>query len=138
VTTRPSPVVGLVVVALALLVACWVLLISAIETRPWIVDGLSVGADAGCGACLAPNTSDLCGACESIATIAARHLAADFPGHPAIDRITYHLEGPYPGEGPHGETALRTKTGTSIVAVVTFTDGTVDAVSVSCGVGGCR
>ena len=136
-TGRPSPAVGLVVVALAL-VASYVVLLGALDHRPRIIDGLSIGPDAGCGACTTETMSDNCNACESVATAAARHLDADVPGHSAIDGIAYHLEGPYPGECPHGETAIRLKTGTSIVAVVTFVDGTVHAVSISCGVGGCR
>jgi hypothetical protein len=107
-----------------------------LERTPEILDGLSVGAAAGCGACDQPDTASNCGACDSIRTIAGRHLDAAWPGHPAIMTMSFHREGWYPG--PSGEKILSTRSGTLVVAVATFADGTRHAVGVYCGVGGCR
>jgi hypothetical protein len=107
-----------------------------VDDRPVIIDGLSVGVVAGCGPCAQPNTSDGCGACESIATIAARHLEEDFPGHPEVVAAAFYREGWY--AGPNGETLLNARSESLTVAVVTFVDGSRHAVPVSCDVGGCH
>jgi hypothetical protein len=108
----------------------------SVDDRPVIIDGLSLGGVAGCGSCDQPNTSDGCGACESIATIAARHLEDDYPGHPEVLATACYREGWY--AGPKGETLLNARSESLTVAVVTFVDGSRHAVSVSCGVGGCH
>ncbi|HEX2753991.1 MAG TPA: hypothetical protein VHM48_00920 [Candidatus Limnocylindrales bacterium] len=109
---------------------------NVIAGPPEILDGLSIGADAGCGACDAPDTSANCGACESIATLAVRHVDETWPDHPEIGTMSFHRESWYPGE--NGERILHTRSGSLVVAVVTFVDGTRHAASVYCGVGGCR
>jgi len=126
-------VTGAIGVALLvlLLVAC-----SLLDPQPEILDGLSIGAGAGCGACDTPDTSAGCGACESIAVLARRHVDETWPGHPGIGTMSFHREGWYPGE--NGEKILHTRSGSLVVAVVTFVDGTRHAVPVYCGVGGCR
>jgi hypothetical protein len=122
--------------AVALLVGCLLAGCGWFDEAPPIVDGLSVGAALDCGACDQPNTSDHCGACESIATLARRHLDETFPGHPGISSLTFHREGWYPG--PSGEKILNTRSGSLVVALAVFVDGSRHAVSVYCGVGGCR
>ena len=107
-----------------------------LDDVPPIVDGLSVGPALDCGACDQPNTSDGCGACESIATLARRHLDEAWPDHPEIHALTFHHEGWYPG--PSGERILQTRSGSLVVALAIFADGSRHAVSVYCGVGGCR
>ena len=108
----------------------------ASEAGADIVDGLSVGGALDCGACDQPDTSNGCGPCDSIASLARRHLDEQWPGHPALTAITFHHEGWYPGT--NGEKILRTRSGSLVVAVATFIDGSRHAVSVYCGVGGCR
>jgi hypothetical protein len=115
----------------ALLGAC-----SLLDRPPEIVDGLSVGGDAGCGACDQPDTAANCGACESLAELARRHVAEAWQGQAEIAAMSFHHEGWYPG--PNGEKILSTRSGTQYVVVVTFTDGSRHAVAVYCGVGGCR
>ena len=107
-----------------------------LDESPPIVDGLSVGAPLDCGACDQPNTSSDCGTCESIATLARRHLDEAWPDHPEIHSLTFHREGWYPGPG--GEKVLQTRSGSLVVALAIFVDGSRHAVSVYCGVGGCR
>jgi hypothetical protein len=108
-----------------------------IDRQPVIVAGLSIGAEAGCGACDQPQTSADCGACDSIAQLAAHHLEMEDPGHPAVAATSFFAEGPYCC-GPSGDLALWKRSAGLVVAVVTFVDGTRHAVAVSCGVGGCR
>jgi hypothetical protein len=121
---------GLTAVLLAaLLGAC-----SLLDRPPEILDGLSVGGDAGCGACDQPSEAVGCGACESIAELARRHV--DEESHGPIAAMSFHREGWYPG--PNGEKILSTRSGTRFVVVVTFVDGSRHAVAVYCGVGGCR
>ena len=115
----------------ALLGACGLL-----DPTPEILDGLSVGHDAGCGACDQPNTSYGCGACESIRTIAIRHLDEQVPSHAPVSSWSFHGEGWYPG--PSGEKILHTRSGSLTVGVATLADGTRHAVGIYCGVGGCR
>jgi hypothetical protein len=121
-------------------VALWLALVAAgcglLSSEPLLIDGLSVGVDAGCGACDQPPTSPDCGACESIATIARRRVDERWPSHPPITSLTFHREGGYPG--PSGGMIINTRSGSLTVAVATFGDGTRHAVSVYCGVGGCR
>jgi hypothetical protein len=124
-------VVGLVVAIVLLLSAC-----SLLDPPPEILDGLSIGASADCGACELPETSANCGACESYRTIAIRHVEESWPAHPEIAALSFHGESWYPGE--NGEKVLQARSGFLIVAVVTFVDGTRHAVPVYCGVGGCR
>ena len=107
------------------------------KVQPELIDGLSVGAPAGCGTCDAPDSTPDCGACESIADLAAHHLEMADPGHPAVAATAFFDEGPYCC-GPSGDLAFKHRSDGIIVAVVTFVDGTRHAVAVSCGVGGCR
>jgi hypothetical protein len=123
--------VGLVVATLLLLAAC-----SRIDPAPEILDGLSVGVAASCGACDAPQTAPSCGGCEPIAALAVRHVDETWPGHPEIGTMSFHGESWYPGA--NGERILRTRSGTVVIAVVSFVDGSRHAVEIYCGVGGCR
>ena len=100
--------------------------------QPVIIDGLSIGGAANCGACTSPDTETDCGACESVATIAARKVEMLWPGHPAITSVTFHSEGAYPGEKN-----LRTRSLAAVIVVVTFADGPAHALWVACGPGGC-
>ncbi|HXU84223.1 MAG TPA: hypothetical protein VN773_00310 [Verrucomicrobiae bacterium] len=128
-----------IAVVIAVFIAVVALLLagcSADDDQPVLIDGLSIGVLAGCGACDQPNTSDLCGACESLATIAARHLDKASPGHPAVIATAFYREGRY--RQPNGELAIMTRSGSLTIAVVTFVDGTRHAIAVYCGVGGCR
>ena len=115
----------------ALLGAC-----SLLDPPHEILDGLSVGGDAGCGACDQPSTATNCGACESLAVLARRHVAEAGRSEAEIASMSFHHEGWYPG--PSGEKLLSTRSGTRFVVVVTFVDGSRHAVAVYCGVGGCR
>ena len=115
----------------ALLGACGLL-----DPTPEILDGLSVGHDAGCGACDQPSTAANCGACESLAELARRHVAEAWHDQATIAAMSFHREGWYPG--PSGEKILSTRSGTQFVVVVTFVDGSRHAVAIYCGVGGCR
>jgi hypothetical protein len=107
-----------------------------LDRPPEILDGLSVGGDAGCGACDQPNTAAGCGACESLAVLARRHVLEAGHSEAEIASMSFHHEGWYPG--PSGEKILSTRSGTRFVVVVTFVDGSRHAVAVYCGVGGCR
>ena len=110
---------------------------SLLDRPPTIIDGLSVGPSADCGACDQPQPPATCtDSCASIASLAQRHLDEQFPGHPAVATWSFHGESWYPG--PSGEKELHTRSGYLLVAVATFADGTRHAVSVDCGVGGCR
>ena len=122
--------------AAVVLTACLLAGCGWVEEGPPIVDGLSVGPALDCGDCDQPNTSDGCGACESIATLARRHLEETWPDHPEIHSLTFHREGWYPG--PSGEKVLQTRSGSLVVALAIFVDGSRHAVSVYCGVGGCH
>ena len=131
---RSVPRAGQVVVALAffvLVAGC-----SLVNPEPEIVDGLSVGGPASCGACDTPQTAFGCDPCDSIAVLARRHFDETWPGHPEIAAMTFHGESWYPG--PSGERILHGRSGFIYVAVATFADGSHHAVSVYCGVGGCR
>jgi hypothetical protein len=122
-------VVALVALAL-FLGAC-----NLIERPPEILDGLSIGDSAGCGACDEPQTSPNCGACEPITVLAMRHIDQTWPGHAEIGTLSFHRESWYPGA--NGEKILHTRSGSLVVAVVSFVDGTRHAVAIYCGVGGC-
>jgi len=112
-------------VATSLLSGC-----SLFDPAPLIVDGLSAGGPASCGTCDQPQARPPCNLdpCDSIAAIARQHHRRDVPGHPAVVSISFHGEGYYPG--PSGEKILHTRSGSLIVAVATFVDGTRHAVSV--------
>jgi hypothetical protein len=105
------------------------------RTGGGILDGLSVGVPASCGTCTEPQSGGNCGKCESVATLARRGFDEEWPGHPGIVSISFHQEGGYPRS--NGEEILHTRSGSLLVAVATFTDGTQHAVGVYCGVGGC-
>ena len=120
----------------ALLLAVLVSACSLLNPPPEILDGLSVGGPASCGACDQPQTAVGCDPCDSIAVLARRHVDETWPGHPAILSMSFHGESWYPGE--NGEKVLHTRSGGIVIAVVTFADGACHAISVSCGVGGCR
>jgi hypothetical protein len=103
--------------------------------QPVIIDGLSIGGPAGCGACTDPPQSPNCGPCDSVAAIARREIDAAWPDYPEIVAVTFHNEGAY--FGPGGEQALQTRSGHLYVAVATFADGRMHAVGIYCGVTGC-
>jgi hypothetical protein len=106
------------------------------RTDHLIVDGLSVGAPAGCGMCIEPQSGANCGTCESLAILARRAIGEKWPDHPPIVSLLFYGEGSYPG--PNGEEILQTRSGSLLVGLATFADGTRHAVGVYCGVGGCR
>jgi hypothetical protein len=131
---RPQPTRGGIL--LTALIAILVAACSLLDRPPEILDGLSVGGPASCGACDTPQTAVGCDPCDSIAVLARRHLDETFPGHPEVAAMSFHGESWYPG--PSGERILHTRSGSIVVAVATFVDGTRHAVFVYCGVGGCR
>lgn len=104
-------------------------------SQPMMVDGLSVGAPAGCGPCADQPQSPNCGPCDSPAVIARREIDTNWPGHAPIVGLTFYNEGAY--LGPGGALALKTRSGHLFVAVATFADGSMHAVGVYCGVSGC-
>lgn len=133
-TWQRAGTAGIVVAVMIAVIIGWLSLVP--PPQPEILDGLSVGGPAACGACIEPDTSANCGACEGIARLASRHVDETWPGHPEIATMFFFGEGWYPG--PSGEKILHTRSGALVVAVATFVDGTRHAVSVYCGVGACR
>ena len=125
---RPILAIGLVVALLA--VGC-----GLVPTQPTMLDGLSIGGPAACGACDERPGDPSCVHCPSVAFIARSEIDETWPDHLPIIELTFHNEGWYPG--PNGEKILQTKSGTLYVAVATFADGTRHAVGVHCGVGDC-
>jgi hypothetical protein len=100
-----------------------------------VIDGIRIGPVTDCGGCDRPQTAANCGTCESVAGLARRGFDEKWPGHPPIVALSFHEEGHSPG--PSGELIVHGRSGSLIVAVADFTDGTRHALGVHCGVGGC-
>lgn len=92
-----------------------------------VIDGLAIGDRHLCS----PDAFYDCGELAEMARVA---LDRRYPNHAAIESVSIHAEGDDSfglGDAPRG------RSGTVLVTVFEFADGSVRAVPIHCGVGGC-